>query len=119
MDLNIVVLAGRLAATPEVRTFDNGSNLVRYLVTIRAEHPRRRVDVIPVVLWDALGQDLSLERGDRVWIAGAVQRRFWSDDHNRRSRIEIVARHIQPYPLAEDDEGTQGVLAMVEGPVEV
>jgi len=119
MDLNIVVIAGRLAAAPEVRSFDNGSNLVRYLVTTRAEEPRRRIDVIPVVLWDAGQQALSLERGERVWVAGAVQRRFWSDDHSRRSRIEVVARSIQRYPEIEADEGASGVLTMVEGTVEV
>jgi len=119
MDLNIVVIAGRLAAAPEIRTFDSDSSLVRYLVTTRAEHPRRRVDVIPVVLWDAEGDALTLERGERVWVAGAVQRRFWSDDHNRRSRIEVVARHIQRYPKVEADEGMSGILTMVEGAVEV
>jgi single-stranded DNA-binding protein len=119
MDLNIVVIAGRLAAAPELRTFGSGSNVARYLVTTRAEHPRRRVDVIPVVVWDVGGDALEFECGDRVWVAGAVQRRFWSDDHTRRSRIEIVARHIQRYPVDDVGEGTQGVPAVVEGSVEV
>jgi single-stranded DNA-binding protein len=119
MDLNIVVIAGRLAAAPEVRTFDDGSNLVRYLVTIRSEQPRRRVDVIPVVLWDAAQDAVRLERGERVWVAGSVQRRFWSDDHNRRSRIEVVARHIQRFAASEADEDTPGVMTMVDGSVEV
>lgn len=119
MDLNIVVIAGSLAAAPEVRSFDNGSSLVRILVTTRAEEPRRRVDVIPVVLWDADEDAMSLERGERVWVAGAVQRRFWSDDHNRRSRIEVVAHHIQRYPESDAAEGVPGVLTMVEGTVEV
>ena len=119
MDLNIVVIAGRLAGVPEFRTFDNGSNVVRYLVTTRAQEPHRRVDVIPVVLWDADHDAMSLERGERVWVAGAVQRRFWSDDGNRRSRIEVVARHIQRCPEIEADHDAPGALTMVEGSVEV
>jgi single-stranded DNA-binding protein len=95
MDLNLVVIAGRLAAAPEVRTFEGGSTLVRYLVTTRSEEPRRRIDVVPAVYWDADESATMFERGDRIWIAGSVQRRFWSDDHSRRSRIEIVAHHVQ------------------------
>jgi len=118
MDLNLVVLAGRLAAAPEVRTFDNGSILVRYLVTTRSERPRRRIDVVPVVLWDADEHCGGLERGDRVWVAGAVQRRFWSDDRNRRSRIEVVAFHVQRHPDL-DEFGSVDPSAMVEGSAEV
>jgi hypothetical protein len=29
-----------------------------------------------------------------VWVAGAVQRRFWSGDDGRRSRIEVVAEQV-------------------------
>ena len=101
MDLNIVVISGRLAAAPEVRTFDGGATVVRYLVTNRSETPRRRIDVVPVVLWDTDEKATELERGDGVWIAGAVQRRFWTDDQNRRSRIEVVARHVEK---REDDD---------------
>ncbi len=98
MDLNLVVLAGRLAATPEVRVFEDGNTLTRILVTTRSEQPRKRIDVVPVVVWNdsATGDDLSsFERGDRVWVSGHIQRRFWSDDHSRRSRIEVVAAHVQ------------------------
>lgn len=95
MDLNLVVIAGRLAAAPEIRVFEGGSTLIRYLVTTRTEEPRRRIDVVPAVLWDADEDATRFERGDRIWIAGSIQRRFWSDDHSRRSRIEVVAHHVQ------------------------
>ena len=94
-DLNLVVIAGRLAAAPEIRVFDGGGSLVRYLVTTRTEDPKRRIDVVPCVMWDASEADTDFERGDRIWIAGSVQRRFWNDDHSRRSRIEVVAHHVQ------------------------
>jgi len=95
MDLNIVVISGRLAAAPEIRIFDGGATVVRLLVAAHTDTPRRRIDVVPVVLWDADEKATELERGDRVWVAGSVQRRFWSDDRNRRSRIEVVARHVE------------------------
>lgn len=96
MDLNLVVLAGRLAAPPEIRQFESGSRLARYLVTVRSEEPNRRVDVVPVSLWDPDDAliDADPAPGTRVWVAGAVQRRFWSGDDGRRSRLEVVAEQV-------------------------
>ncbi len=96
MDLNLIVLAGRLAAPPETASFDSGASFVRYLVTIRSDEPRRRVDVVPVTHWNPspLLADTALAPGDRLYIAGSVQRRFWDGQSNRRSRLEIVAHSV-------------------------
>jgi len=99
MDFNLVVVAGRLAAVPELRTVADVT-AVRFLVTVRAEHPTSRVDVLPVTLSnptpdvvDRLGRP-----GDRVWVAGRVQRRFWTDVGERRNRLDIVAHQLE-FPL--------------------
>ena len=96
MDLNLVVVSGRLAAPPEIRQFESGSRLARYLITVRTEEPRHRVDVVPVTLWDPPEALLDADPapGERVWAAGSVQRRFWSAEEGRRSRLEIVAEQV-------------------------
>jgi single-stranded DNA-binding protein len=102
----MVVIAGRLAATPEMREFESGTRMTRLLVVTRQTEPRQRVDVVPVMCWDMELPDL--EHGDRVWVAGAVQRRFWGDEaEGRRSRIEVVAKHVevQTDDNEEDDDG--------------
>lgn len=95
MDLNLVVLCGRLAAPAEIRAFDSGSRLARYLITVRSEEPRR-VDVVPVTLWDPPDDLAEAEPapGRAVWVAGSVQRRFWSGAEGRRSRLEVVADQV-------------------------
>jgi single-stranded DNA-binding protein len=96
MDLNLIVLCGRLAVPPEIKVFESGTRLIRYLVTVRSEEPRRRVDVIPVSMWDP-PQDLideAPETGQRIWACGSVQRRFWEAPDGRRSRIEVVAEQV-------------------------
>jgi single-strand DNA-binding protein len=98
MDLNLVVLAGRLTAPPEIRQFESGARLVRYLITVRSEEPTRRVDVVPVTLWEPPEGllDADPQPGTRLWVAGSVQRRFWSESEGRRSRLEVVADQICP-----------------------
>ena len=103
MDLNLVVLSGRLSAEPEVRVFESGARLVRYLVTVR-NAPPRRVDVIPVTLWDPTEDQTEAERGQRIWIAGSVQRRFWEEGTGgRRSRLEVIAENVSFRSSGEDD----------------
>jgi single-stranded DNA-binding protein len=96
VDLNMVILSGRLATPPELRVFESGSRLVRYLVTVRSDEPRRRVDVLPVTVWnpDEEAMDPEPTPGRRIWLAGSVQRRFWDGEQGRRSRLEIVAEHV-------------------------
>ncbi|MFP3882880.1 MAG: single-stranded DNA-binding protein [Actinomycetota bacterium] len=96
MDLNLIVLCGRLAVDGEVRVFDSGARLIRYLVTVRVDYPRRRVDVIPVTLWSPPDElvDRPGYKNDRIWVCGSVQRRHWESPDGRRSRIEVVAEQV-------------------------
>ena len=106
MDINLVVLSGTLATAPELREFESGARLFRLLVTVRQDEPRKRVDVVPVTLWDPpadlVAEDLA--RGRRVMVVGAAQRRFWEAKEGRRNRVEIVADHVSP---REVDDGAQ------------
>ena len=100
MDLNLIVLSGTLAAAPELREFESGARLLRLLLTTRRTEPRRRVDVIPVTLWDPPAELLEqgLERGRRIWVCGSAQRRFWESKEGRRNRVDVVADHIVVSP---------------------
>ena len=91
-----MVLAGRIAAPPDLRVFDSGTRLLRYLVTVKADEPRRRIDVVPVTLWDPPQElvDSDPAPGRRAWVAGTVQRRFWSGPEGRHSRLEVIADQV-------------------------
>lgn len=105
MDSNHVTLVGTLASSPELREFDSGARLLRLLVTVRSVEPRRRVDVVPITLWDPPAALLAekLERGRRVLVVGGVQRRFWGAQEGRKSRVEIVAEQVAARPVPDDD----------------
>lgn len=95
-DLNLSVLCGRLATEPELTIRDSGSRTLTLLVTVAARRPRRRIDVVPVTLYDPpdeLVDDLP-GANTRVWVTGVVQRRAQDGPEGRRSRIEIVADRV-------------------------
>ena len=102
MDLNMVMLNGRLAAAPEYRVLDSGSRMARLLVAVRSEEPHSRLDVLPVIWWEPEDEFVSApaEVGRRVTISGSVQRRYWESADGRRSKIEVVAGHVT---LAADE----------------
>lgn len=96
MDLNLVILCGRLATNAEVRQMEAGSTLLQLLITVQREHPHRRTEVIPVSVWnppDELIEALP-QAGERIWVSGAVQRRYWQQPNGGRSRIEVVADSV-------------------------
>lgn len=97
MDLNVIVLAGRLAAPPEIRRVDSGERFIRYLITVTSHPPLTRVDVVPVIDRRPAPDHLAdpSPPGRHVWVVGSVQRRFWDEVGGRRSRLEVVARHVQ------------------------
>lgn len=106
-DLNLVVLCGRVACDPDLRTSDCGARMLRILVTIRSDHPRKRIDVIPVSVWDP--EDTLIEPGlavgSRIWITGVAQRRFSEGPEGRSNRLEVVAQHVVVKQPAADSLG--------------
>jgi single-strand DNA-binding protein len=96
MDLNMVVLNGRLAAPPEHRVLESGSRMARLLVAVRSEEPHSRLDILPVVWWEPEEEFVAAppDVGSRVWITGSIQRRYWESADGRRSKIEVVAVHV-------------------------
>ncbi len=97
-DINLAVLCGRLATEPELRIYDSGAQALHFLVTTSAEEPRRRIDVVPVVLLDPPGEvlDYPFKAETRVWVTGSVQRRSYDSPTGRRNRIEVFADQVSP-----------------------
>lgn len=91
-DLNLVVLRGRLASSPELL---EAGGALRLLVVVRSELPTRRVDVLPVLVGDPPDGLDDAGPGDPVWVVGSAQRRFVDGSWGPRSRIEVVAEEIR------------------------
>jgi len=91
MDLNLVVIAGRIAVPPVLTVHDPDETTLKFSVTVRSEDGHR-VDVIPITLYNPATDEPMMDAvmGTNVWIAAAIQRRFVNEPI-----LEIVAMEVQ------------------------
>lgn len=107
MNLNKVILVGRLASDPEIRTTPSGQTVCSFrLATNRVwtdstGQKQEKTDFHSIVLWQRLAEISSqfLAKGSLVLIEGRIQTRGWQDSSgNRRYRTEIIAERLQMGP---------------------
>lgn len=103
MDLNKVMIIGRLTKDPEVKTTPNGSNVVSFSVatgftwTDQQGQKKEQTEFHNVVAWrklaDIIGQ--YLKKGSQVYLEGRLQTRSWEgQDGKKNYRTEIVADNM-------------------------
>jgi single-strand DNA-binding protein len=96
--VNVVVLAGTLAADPEVVELPSG-DLVSKL-RLQVPETGRRVLPLAIAAWTAPTRRASkdLTKGDRVMVQGHLERRFYKNGGGASSITEVVAKEIRRLP---------------------
>lgn len=104
MDLNKVMIIGRLTRDPELRTTTSGINVCQlglatnYVYTNQQSGQKvEQVEYHNVVLWRKLGEIAHqyLKKGRRVYIEGRLQTRSWEgQDGKKNYKTEIVADNM-------------------------
>lgn len=104
MDLNKVMIIGRLTRDPEVRTTPTGVNVCQigvatsYVYTNQQTGQKvEQTEFHNVVLWRKLGEIAGqyLKKGARVYIEGRLQTRSWDgQDGQKRYRTEIIGDNM-------------------------
>ena len=104
MDLNKVMIIGRLTRDPELRTTPSGINVCQigvatsYVYTNQATGQKvEQTEFHNVVLWRKLGEIANqyLKKGTQVFIEGRLQTRSWDGkEGGKRYRTEIIADNM-------------------------
>jgi single-strand DNA-binding protein len=103
MDLNKVMIIGRLTRDPEVRSTTNGANVASFSVatgfswTDQSGQKKEQTEFHNVVAWRKLGDIVAqyLKKGSQVYIEGRLQTRSWEgQDGKKNYRTEIVADNM-------------------------
>ncbi len=104
MDLNKVMIIGRLTRDPELRTTPTGASVCQIGLATNFVYTNQQsgqkveqVEYHNVTLWRKLAEIANqyLKKGRRVYIEGRLQTRSWDGkDGIKRSRTEIVADNM-------------------------
>lgn len=104
MDLNKVMIIGRLTRDPEMRTTPQGVAVCQigvatgYVYTNQATGQKvEQTEFHNIVLWRKLGEIAAqyLKKGRRVYIEGRLQTRSWdAQDGTKKYRTEIVGDNM-------------------------
>ncbi len=107
MNLNRVILVGRVTSVPEMRTTQGGQSVCTIRIatnrnwTDSSGQKQEQTEFHSVVLWRRLAEIASqfLTKGSLVLIEGRLQTRSWQDTSgNTRWRTEIIAERMQLGP---------------------
>ncbi len=103
MDLNKVMIIGRLTRDPEVKTTPSGvtvtsvSVATSYSWTDQSGNKTEKPEYHNVVMWRKLGEIAGqyLTKGKKVYIEGRLETRNWEgQDGVKRYRTEIIADNM-------------------------
>lgn len=97
LNLNKVVLAGRLTADIELKTTPSGVSVCSFSLAINRKYSKdseQQTDFITVVAWRQTAEFISkyFQKGSAICITGSIQTRSWKDQNgNTRYATEVVA----------------------------
>ncbi len=103
MDLNKVMLIGRLTKNPELRSTPNGQSVTSFSIatnrvfTDAQGQKQDRAEFHNIVAWGKLAEICSqyLSKGRRAYVEGRLQTRDWvGQDGMRRYSTEVIAENM-------------------------
>ena len=101
LNLNKVVLAGRLTGDPELKQTASGVSVLSFTLAVNrryvsknSEQAENQADFISVVAWRQTAEFISkyFKKGSAICLTGSIQTRSWQDQQGqRRYATEVVA----------------------------
>lgn len=100
LNLNKVVLAGRLTADPELKQTQSGVSVTSFSIAINRRYSSRnnegaeqQTDFINLVAWRQTAEFISkyFRKGSAICVTGSIQTRSWQDNQGqKRYATEVV-----------------------------
>ena len=122
---NLVILAGNVGATPEVRTTQGGTKITNFsLATSRPKRDQdgktmkdgegRRVEDTEwhrITCFNGVGKTVAqyVEKGQKVMVRGRIHYTRWTDDQNiERYGVEIISDEVTFLSYGKNRQERQG-----------
>ena len=101
LNLNKVVLGGRLTADPELRSTQGGVSVTSFSVAINRRYAKpgesAQTDFINVVAWRQQAEFITkyFRKGSSICICGSLQSRSWTDNEGKkRYATDVVCDEV-------------------------
>lgn len=100
--LNKVILMGRLASEPELKTTEKGVSVTTFNLAVDRNYVNkntgeRDTDFLTIVAWRANAEFISrhFSKGSMICISGSVQtRKYEAKDGTKRTAVEFIADEV-------------------------
>lgn len=99
--MNKVILVGRLAKAPELRTTQSGVSVCSFTVACDRRYQKegeRQADFINCIAWRNTADFISnyFTKGTRIALDGSIQTRSWdAEDGTKRYVTEVIVDHAE------------------------
>ena len=119
LNLNKVILCGRLTADPELKQTSGGIAVVSFTLAVNRRYQSKaadgtaapqQADFISIVAWRQTAEFISryFRRGSAICITGSIQTRTWQDQQGqKRYTTEVVADEAM-FVDSKNDSGATG-----------
>lgn len=94
LNLNKVILGGRLTADPELKTTPQGVAVTSFTIAVNRKGKDAQADFITCVAWRQTADLICkyFKKGSSICVSGTIQTRTWNDQqNNKRYATEVVA----------------------------
>lgn len=96
MDINNVVLIGRLVRDPELSYTANGHAVCKFALAVN-EYKKDEVSFIACVAWNKTAETISkyVGQGRRIGVEGSLKQERWEKDGKKQSKTKVYVNRIQ------------------------
>ena len=117
LNLNKVVLAGRLTADPELRQTPSGVSVTSFSIAINRRFSRnneqgeQQTDFINVVAWRQTAEFITkyFRKGSAICVTGSIQTRSWQDQQGqKRYATDVVVDEAMFVDSRNESNNAQG-----------
>ena len=122
LNLNKVVLCGRLTADPELKQTTNGTAVVSFSLAVNRRYQsksadgspaQQQTDFINVVAWRQTAEFISryFRKGSALCITGSIQTRTWQDQQGQKRYVTEVVADEAMFVDSKNESGNAGAYA--------
>ena len=117
LNLNKVILAGRIVADPELKQTNNGANVVTFRIAVnrrfqsRDSQQQNEADFFNVTAWQNTAEFIAkyFHKGSAICVCGRIQNRTYTDQNGqKRTWTDIVAEEVNFVESRNSQENQSG-----------